>query len=127
MNNNKYKILLVEDEANIQTFVGALLEANGYQVIAAHTCAEAETLYASHMPDLVILDPPRKGSTNELIDALAARDIRRVVYISCDADTLARDCVRFREDGYEIGTVTPVDMFPRTGHVENVVCLTKKL
>ena len=77
-------------------------------------------------PDVVILDPPRKGSTNELIDALAARGIERVVYISCDADTLARDCVRFREDGYEIGTITPVDMFPRTGHVENVVCLTRK-
>ena len=77
-------------------------------------------------PDLVILDPPRKGSTNELIDALAARNIRRVVYISCDADTLARDCVRFRENGYEIGTVTPVDMFPRTGHVETV-CLLSKL
>ena len=76
-------------------------------------------------PDVVILDPPRKGSTNELIDALAARGIDRVVYISCDADTLARDCVRFREDGYEIGVVTPVDMFPRTGHVENVVCLTR--
>lgn len=77
-------------------------------------------------PDVVILDPPRKGSTNELIDALAARGIERVVYISCDADTLARDCVRFREDGYEIGAVTPVDMFPRTGHVESVVCLTRK-
>lgn len=77
-------------------------------------------------PDVVILDPPRKGSTNELIDALAARGITRVVYISCDPDTLARDCVRFRENGYEIGVVTPVDMFPRTGHVENVVCLTKK-
>jgi 23S rRNA (uracil1939-C5)-methyltransferase len=76
-------------------------------------------------PDVVILDPPRKGSTNELIDALAQRGIARVVYISCDADTLARDCVRFRENGYEIGVVTPVDMFPRTGHVENVVCLTR--
>ena len=78
-------------------------------------------------PDVVILDPPRKGSTNELIDALSDRGISRVVYISCDADTLARDCVRFREDGYEIGVVTPVDMFPRTGHVENVVCLTRKV
>ena len=94
-------------------------------------CADAgdpDTLLAclgDTTPDVVILDPPRKGSTNELIDALAARGIERVVYISCDADTLARDCVRFRENGYEIGVVTPVDMFPRTGHVENVVCLTR--
>jgi len=77
-------------------------------------------------PDVVILDPPRKGSTGELIDALAERGISRIVYISCDPDTLARDCVRFREDGYEIGTVTPVDMFPRTGHVESVVCLSRE-
>ena len=42
------------------------------------------------------------------------------------ADTLARDCVWFRELGYEIGAVTPVDMFPRTGHVESVICLTRR-
>ena len=100
---------------------------------ATFVCADAgdpETLLdclGGTVPDLVVLDPPRKGSTNELIDALAARGIRRVVYISCDADTLARDCVRFRQNGYEIGTVTPVDMFPRTGHVENVVLLNRKI
>ena len=74
----------------------------------------------------VILDPPRKGSTPELISYLAERDFNRVVYVSCNPDTLARDCVTFRELGYEIGEVTPVDMFPRTGHVESVVCLTRK-
>ena len=100
---------------------------------ATFLCADAgdpDTLLSclgDTVPDLVVLDPPRKGSTNELIDALAARDIRRVVYISCDADTLARDCVRFRENGYEIGAVTPVDMFPRTGHVECVVFLARQI
>ena len=94
-------------------------------------CADAgdpETLLSclgTRTPDVVILDPPRKGSTKSLIDALASRNIERVVYISCDPDTLARDCVWFHENGYDIGTITPVDMFPRTGHVESVVCLTK--
>ena len=74
----------------------------------------------------VILDPPRKGSTPELIRYLAKRSFNRVVYVSCNPDTLARDCVLFRELGYEIGEVTPVDMFPRTGHVESV-CLLSKL
>ena len=74
----------------------------------------------------VILDPPRKGSTPELIQYLAKRNFNRVVYVSCNPDTLARDCVVFKELGYEIGEVTPVDMFPRTGHVESVVCLTRK-
>lgn len=54
--NNKYKILIVEDEENIRTFVCALLEANGYRAIAARTCAEAETMLSSHLPDLIILD-----------------------------------------------------------------------
>ena len=74
----------------------------------------------------VILDPPRKGSTPELIQYLAKRNFNRVVYVSCNPDTLARDCVVFKELGYDIGEVTPVDMFPRTGHVESVVCLTRK-
>ena len=73
----------------------------------------------------VILDPPRKGSTPELIQYLAKRNFNRVVYVSCNPDTLARDCVEFRNLGYEIGEVTPVDMFPRTGHVESVVSLTR--
>ncbi len=54
--NNKYKILLVEDEPNICNLVSAMLESAGYQAIAAHTCAMARMMYASHMPDLVILD-----------------------------------------------------------------------
>lgn len=77
-------------------------------------------------PDLVIIDPPRKGTTPELIREIAKRDIQRVVYISCDPETLARDCKVFSDEGYEIGEVQPVDLFPRTGHVENVVCLTRK-
>ena len=87
--------------------------------------ASAEKQTGKINADVVILDPPRKGSTPELIGYIAARKIPRVVYVSCDPDTLARDCKLFSELGYEIGKVTPVDMFPRTGHVESVVCLTK--
>ena len=77
-------------------------------------------------PDVAVIDPPRKGSTEGLVKCFAELEIPRVVYVSCDPDTLARDCKWFRENGYEIGEVTPVDMFPRTGHVESVVCLTRK-
>ena len=77
-------------------------------------------------PDVAIIDPPRKGSTEALVRCFAELGIPRVVYVSCDPDTLARDCKWFRENGYEIGEVTPVDMFPRTGHVESVVCLERK-
>ncbi len=56
MNNNKYKILLVEDESNIRNLVLTMLETAGYQVVTAKTCTGAQTMFASHMPDLIILD-----------------------------------------------------------------------
>ena len=103
------------------------------QVKAAHAVAAAEDEFLVGLsaaggtrPDVVIIDPPRKGSTKELVDTLAELDVPRVVYVSCDPSTLARDCAWFRDCGYEIGDVTPVDMFPRTGHVESVVCITRK-
>lgn len=77
-------------------------------------------------PDVVVLDPPRKGSTYELVQTLAELNVPKIVYISCAPDTLARDCAWFREAGYTLGEVYPVDLFPRTGHVESVVCLTRK-
>ncbi len=74
---------------------------------------------------VVILDPPRKGTTRALIEEIAQNGVPKVVYISCNPDTLARDCVIFRENGYEVGEVTPVDLFPRTGHVESVVLMSR--
>lgn len=73
----------------------------------------------------VIVDPPRKGLDPTLIHYLSKREMDRIVYVSCDPDTLARDCAVFKDLGYTIGRVTPVDMFPRTGHVENVVTLVR--
>jgi 23S rRNA (uracil1939-C5)-methyltransferase len=76
--------------------------------------------------DAVILDPPRKGITNDLADKLATAGVERIIYISCSPDTLARDVKRFTELGYTCSDVTPFDMFPRTGHVESVICLSRK-
>ncbi|MBR2312873.1 MAG: 23S rRNA (uracil(1939)-C(5))-methyltransferase RlmD [Clostridia bacterium] len=87
--------------------------------------ATAESARGTLHPDVVILDPPRKGCDRTLLEFLAKREVPRIVYVSCGPDTLARDCAILKELGYEIGTVTPVDLFPRTGHVESVVCLTR--
>jgi 23S rRNA (uracil1939-C5)-methyltransferase len=76
-------------------------------------------------PDVVILDPPRKGCDAALIDTVAKMSPRRVVYVSCDPATLARDLKLFAEKGYATDRVTPVDMFPRTPHVECVALLVK--
>ena len=73
--------------------------------------------------DVVILDPPRKGSTPEFLNALMKNKPSRVVYISCEPSTLARD-LELLKQSYNIETVQPVDMFPRSFHVETVVSLT---
>ena len=56
MGNNKYKVLIIEDEANIRSFIGAILESNGYQVLMGATCAQGRMMFSSHCPDLVLLD-----------------------------------------------------------------------
>jgi len=75
--------------------------------------------------DRVILDPPRKGCSAETLDFVAEARPEKIVYVSCSPDTLARDIVYLMNKGYSPGTVFPVDMFPRTGHVESVVKLTR--
>ena len=87
MNNNKYKILFVEDEINIQNFVKALLEANGYQVIAAQNYSMAKTLYSSYIPDLVILDlglPDKDGSL--LLEEIRSNDLTPVIVLSARSE-----------------------------------------
>jgi len=77
-------------------------------------------------PTVVIVDPPRKGCDKALIETIARMSPSRVVYVSCDPATLARDCAVFDELGYKTEHVTPVDMFPRTAHVESVVFLERR-
>lgn len=87
MNNNRYKILFVEDEENIITFVSALLEANEYQTLIAKSYSEAKTMYFSHVPDLVILDlglPDRDGS--QLLKDIRKNDITPVIVLSARTD-----------------------------------------
>ncbi len=76
-------------------------------------------------PDVVILDPPRKGCDGALVETVSKMSPERIVYVSCDSATLARDCARFLEAGYKVEEATPVDMFPRTGNVECVAKLVK--
>ncbi|MDO4748772.1 MAG: 23S rRNA (uracil(1939)-C(5))-methyltransferase RlmD [Eubacteriales bacterium] len=77
-------------------------------------------------PDVVVVDPPRKGLTEELIHTIVQMKPERVVYVSCDPATLARDLKLFEELNYSVKEITPVDLFPRTAHVESVVMMSKK-
>ncbi len=74
-------------------------------------------------PDAVIVDPPRKGLSQQAVDAVAKAEPERIVYVSCDPATLARDLARFAEQGYRTDRAVAVDMFPRTANVETICCL----
>lgn len=87
--NNKYKILLVEDEPNICNLLGAMLDSAGYQVLAAHTCAMARMMFFSHVPDLVILDlglPDEDGMS--FLMSVRAESSVPVIVLSARSDEL---------------------------------------
>ena len=77
-------------------------------------------------PDIVILDPPRKGSDEKTLSAIVSAKPKRIVYVSCNPATLARDAQFLAENGYRVEKVTAVDMFPHTVHVETVVLLSRE-
>ena len=76
--------------------------------------------------DCLFLDPPRTGTTFNFISAISKMKIKRVVYVSCGPDTLARDLKIFQDFGYQIVKAKCVDLFPKTNHVESVVLLSRK-
>lgn len=104
-------------------------EVNGIQN-AQFLCGLAETLLPQLVqqglrPDAMVIDPPRKGCDPAALQAILASGVPRLIYISCDPATLARDCKILAQGGLYPQQVQPVDMFPHTGHVETVVLLSK--
>ena len=144
--------LCIADIANhvhgIEIIKEAVVDANRNAVIngivnATYTCGKAEELlpqWASEgMPgnnegtadgafaaDIAILDPPRAGCKPELLHTIADASIPSIIYVSCDPATLARGVKLLHEEGYELKTAAPVDMFPNSGHVETVVLMSKE-
>ena len=77
-------------------------------------------------PDVIVVDPPRKGLTPELIATVVEMSPDRIVYVSCDPATMARDLKLFTEQNYSVKEITPFDMFPRTSHVESVCLMSRR-
>jgi 23S rRNA (uracil1939-C5)-methyltransferase len=97
---------------------------------AEFCCADASTAAADFAkkgvkPDVIVVDPPRKGLDETVIDAMVQMSPERIVYVSCDPATLARDCKRLCAKGYALTHAEAFDMFPRTAHVESVVQLRR--
>ena len=103
---------------------------NGLAEKTRFACGDAATLAArlereGIRPDVVVVDPPRKGLAADVVDTIARMAPSRVVYVSCDPATLARDVRRFSALGYHALRAEALDLFPRTAHVETVVLLSK--
>ena len=100
---------------NVEFFVGKAEEVLPEQY-------EKNQVYA----DVIVVDPPRKGCDEKCLETIVRMGPKKVVYVSCDSATLARDVKYLGEKGYEVKRVRCVDMFPQSGHVETVVLLTRK-
>lgn len=93
---------------------------------AKFVCADAaDFIKEIEKVDMIVLDPPRKGCAKDVLTTIANRGIEKIVYVSCNPATLARDVKILYDKGYELKKVQPVDMFPRTGHVEVVVLISR--
>ena len=101
-------------------------EVTNAEFLCADAAQAAQTLADRGLrPDVICVDPPRKGLAPAVIDAIVQMAPQRLVYVSCDPATLARDVKRMEEQGYVLQRAEAVDLFPRTAHVETVVLLSK--
>ena len=97
---------------------------------AEFICADAgkaasELAEKNTKPDVIVLDPPRKGCDTNTLDAVVSMNPKRIVMISCNPATAARDCKILSENGYKVEKVRAVDLFPRTHHIECVVLMSR--
>lgn len=99
---------------------------NARFICADAALAAAQLAESGESPDIIILDPPRKGCSGECIAAAVKMSPKKIVMISCNPSTAARDCAEFVNAGYEVIKIRPVDMFPHTNHIETAILLKKK-
>ena len=85
-----------------------------------------EAAAAGQRADVIFMDPPREGSTPQFIESVARMAPKRVVYVSCNPETLARDLALLTKKGYRVESSTPVDMFPHSEHIEVVCALSRR-
>ena len=112
----------INDITNAEFYVGKAEEVLPGYYREYQESHGGETAHA----DVIVVDPPRKGCEESLLQTIVDMQPEKVVYVSCDSATLARDVKFLRESGYELKKITPVDQFPNTVHVETVVLLSHK-
>ena len=88
-------------------------------------CAERNAIADGMRPDVIVVDPPRKGCDDALLNALIAAKLPKIAYVSCNPATQIRDLAEFAKAGYKVVEVQPFDLFPQTKHLECVATLEK--
>ena len=114
------------EDAKINAKINGITNAKFY-VGAAEEVAPRLYKEEGIKADVVMVDPPRKGCDQTLLDTIVSMEAKRVVYVSCDPATLARDIKYLAEHGYEVKKARAVDMFPNSVHVESVCVLSKEI
>ena len=118
---------IVEDAIKDAKINARLNGINNARFICADASKAAQKLFDEGIkPDVIVIDPPRKGCSKDVLETINNFNPERIVYVSCDPATLARDCRILTDLGYTVKKVCPCDMFPRTAHVETVVQLSRK-
>ena len=110
------------DRKNIKTDIYSSNENTAAEAINNNEKSVAEE---ARTPDVIVVDPPRKGLDAACIDTMIAMSPEKIVYVSCNPSTLARDLRMLADGGYKLMKYTPVDQFSRTVHVECVVLITR--
>lgn len=119
------KVIAIEESKS--AYKDALVNIKSLKNIEFRCQKTEEALVDSEIKgDLIILDPPRVGCMKEVLEAIASKKINKIIYVSCEPSTLARDIKYLRDRGYELIEIQPIDMFPQTYHIENVALLKLK-
>jgi 23S rRNA (uracil1939-C5)-methyltransferase len=119
------RVIAVEGDRFAAADLVANIATTNRAVEPVHQSVETFTARRRMAPNVLIVDPPRTGMSNEALAGALRVKGRKVVYVSCDVATLARDARRFIEAGYEIEAINAFDLFPNTPHVETVVVLRR--
>lgn len=125
MNNDNISIVGIEIVEEAVELAKINAKNNGIKNYMYISSTAKDILKEVRKDDIIIVDPPRKGLNRKLINGLIQKDVKNIVYVSCNANTLARDYSVFKENGYILKEISCVDMFPNTIHVECVVLLKK--
>jgi 23S rRNA (uracil1939-C5)-methyltransferase len=122
-----YSVEVVEDAVKDAIENAKINNIDNIEFIQGEAEKVAPELYEKNIKaDVVFIDPPRKGCEQSLLSTIVEMNAKKVIYISCNPATLARDLKYLSDNGYKIEKVQPVDMFPQTSHVETVVLMSQR-